>query len=287
MIRKLFGALATAALLCAAARAQDPVTIKFADPKAGDRVKVEEEEEGAATTTVTFGGKDQVKEEKGGKKVTYVEEVVTAGAGPGQRPTKLTRTYERAAFTKGDKTTEGAPLKTEIVIEKIDGKYTFSADGKPVGGPLADELNKAFNRPDVPPNAMFPNKPVKAGDSWKVDLKVAVPDAPTGMKFDREKGKGGGTLVRTEKRDGATFGTFELVLELPITDLGAKAQLELKPTSTVRNTVKATGCIDGTNSNGKTVSKSVVTIEGSAMGATIVVKAETNGTKTVTTLPKK
>lgn len=286
MIRKLFGALATAALLCAAAQAQDPVTIKFADPKSGDRVKVEEEEEGVAKTTVTVGGKDQVKEEKGGKKVTFVEEVVTAGSGPGKRPTKLTRTYERAEFTKGDKTTEGAPLKTEIVIEKKDGKWSFTADGKAVTGPLGDDLSKAFNRPDVPPNAMFPDKPVKAGDSWKVNLAVAVPDAP-GMKFDRDKGKGGGTLVKTETRDGATFGTFELVVELPITDLGAKAQLELKPTSTVRNTVKAVGCIDGSNSTGKTVSKSVIVIEGTTMGATLSVKAETNGTKTVTTLPKK
>lgn len=286
MIRKTFGVLALA-LLCAAAQAQDAVTIKFADPKAGDRVKVEEEEAAVSTTTVTIGGKDQMKEEKGGKKVTFVEEVVTAGDGPGKRPTKLTRTYERAEFTKGDKTTEGAPLKTEIVIQKIDGKYTFSADGKPVSGALADELNKAFNRPDVPPNAMFPDKPVKAGESWKVNLAVAVPDAPGGMKFDREKGKGGGTLVRTEKRDGALFGTFELVVELPIADLGAKGQLELKPTSAVKNVVKAVGCIDGTNSNGKTVTKSNVLIEGGAMGATIVVKAESNGTKTVTTLPKK
>jgi hypothetical protein len=284
VIRKTFGVLALA-LLCAAAHAQDAVTIKFADPKAGDRVKVEEEEEGVSKTTVSAGGKDVVKEEKGGKKVTFVEEVVTAG-GPGKRPTKLTRTYERADFTKGDKTTEGAPLKTAIVIEKIDGKYSFSADGKPVGGVMADELNRAFNRPDVPPNAMFPDKPVKAGESWKVDLAKAVPDAP-GMKFDREKGKGGGTLVRTEKRDGALFGVFELVLELPITEMGAKGQLELKPTSSVRNTVKAMGCIDGTNSTGKTVSKSVITIEGTAMGATIVVKAETNGTKTVTPFPEK
>lgn len=285
MIRKTFGVLALA-LLCAAAQAQDAVTIKFADPKAGDRVKVEEEEEGVAKTTVSLGGKDQVKEEKGGKKVTFVEEVVTAGAGPGKRPTKLTRTYERADFTKGDKTTEGAPLKTAIVIEKKDGKYTFTADGNAVVGLLGDELNKAFNRPDVPPHAMFPDKPVKAGESWKMDLAKAVPDAP-GMKFDREKGKGGGTLVRTETRDGALFGVFELVLELPITDLGAKGQLELKPTSSVRNTVKAVGCIDGTNSTGKTVTKSVIAIEGTAMGASIVVKAETNGTKTVTPFPKK
>lgn len=287
MIRKLFGALATVALLCAVAQAQDAVTIKFAEPKAGDRVKVEEEEEGVSKTTVDIGGKEQVKEEKGGKKVTFVEEVVTAGDGPGKRPTKLTRTYERAQFTKGDKTTDGAPLKTEIVIEKKDGKWSFTANGKAVTGPLAEDLSKAFNRPDVPPNAMFPDKPIKAGESWKMDLAKAVPDAPGGMKFDREKGTGGGTLVRTEKRDGAVFGAFKLVVDLPVTDLGGKAQIDLKPTSSIRNTVEAVGCIDGTSATGKTVSKSVIVIEGSAMGATISVKAETSGTKTVTPAPKK
>lgn len=287
MIRKTFGALAALALLCAATQAQEPVTIKFADPKAGDRLKVEEEEESASTTTARMDDVEEVREEKGGKKVTFVEEVVTAGDGPGKRPTKLTRTYSRAEFTKGDKTVEGAPLKAEIVIEKKDGKWTFTAGGKPVTGPLGDDLSKAFNRPDVPPTALFPDKPVEAGASWKIDLAKAVPDAPGGMKFDRAKGTGSGKLVRTVKRDGALFGAFELALELPITDLGGKAQFELKPSSSVKNTVLAFGCIDGTNATGKTVSKSVVTIRGSAGGSTILVTAETNGTKTVTPLPKK
>jgi hypothetical protein len=286
VIRKTFGVLALA-LLCAVAQARDAVTIKFAEPKVGDRVKVVEEEEGVSTTTARMGDEEEVREEKGGKKVTFVEEVVTAGAGPGNRPTKLTRTYERAEFTKGDKTTAGAPLKTEIVIEKKDGKWSFTAGGKAVTGPLGDDLSKAFNRPEVPPTAMFPDKPVMAGESWKVNLAVAVPDAPGGMRFDREKGTGGGKLVRTVERDGALHGAFELEIELPITELGGKAQFELKPSSSVRNTVLAFGCIDGTNSTGKTVSKSVVTIRGSAGGATILVTAETNATKTVTPLPKK
>lgn len=287
MTRILFVVLAVVALLCSEGRTQEAIPIKFAEPKAGDRLKIEVEEESTFKMTVGSGGSAKVREQKSAKKVAFVEEVLVAGDSPGKRPKKLTRVYERAEFVTGDKTQHGAPLKAEILIEKKDGKYTFTVDGKDVTGPLGDDLKLTFDQPEVPWSATFPDKPVKTGESWKIDLAKAVPDAPDGVKFDREKGNGGGTLVRTEKRDGALYGVFELVVELPITDLGENSQLALKPTSKRRSVVTGSACIDGTTLGGKTVTKSTMAIESGAMDVVIVGKTDVTATKTVTQLPRK
>src|SRR5207237_244707 len=60
---RVFGVMVIA-VFAAQVTAQDAVTIKFADPKPGDRIKVTEEETANVTTSFVIDGKPQKKDEK-------------------------------------------------------------------------------------------------------------------------------------------------------------------------------------------------------------------------------
>lgn len=276
------------AVLAASGAAQEPVPIKFADAKAGDRVKVTEEESSRAVTAVQANGKEQKKEDRGSKLLVYTEETVTPGEGPGKRPLKLTRTYEKVSITKNGKGEDAGAVGKTVLIEKRDGKYQFTIDGAKLTGPLAADLEKAFNRADGPGSrALFPAEPVKPGAAWKIDPKKALADLPGDMKFDLDSATVGGSLVRAFQQDGATFGAFEIKAELPIKSLGDKSPLALKPSSVLNMTVTGTGNIDGTLLAGTMTTKMRIKIEGTTQGLDLTVTADVEQKKTSEPLPKK
>lgn len=287
MVRTCAGAVVLV-VLAASGAAQEPVPIKFADARAGDRVKVTEEESSLTVTAFQANGKEQKKEDRGSKLLVYTEETVTPGDGPGKRPLKLTRTYQKVSITKNGKGEDAGAVGKPVVIEKRDGKYQFAVDGAKLTGPLAAELEKAFNRADGPgARALFPTEPVRPGAAWKIDPKKALADLPGEMKFDLDRATAGGSLVKVFQQDGATFGAFEIKADLPIKSLGDKSPLALKPPSALNMTVTGTGNIDGTRLAGTMTTKMRIKIEGTTQGVDLTVTADVEQKKTSEPLPKK
>ncbi len=286
--RRVFGVLVLAAVAAVQGAAQDAVTIKFADAKAGDKSRVTEEETATTTTTFQVGGKDQKKEEKFSKTFVYVDEVVTAGAGAGKKALKSKRTYEKAEITKDGKAEDAGVVGKTVLIEKKGDKYEFTVDGKALTGPVARELDRVFNQPDGPGTpAFFPETPVKPGDSWKIDPKKALAGLSNdNIQIDIDKATATGKLTKTYKKDGATFGVFEVKAELPIKGLGPKTPVTVKPASTMSMTITGDGNIDGTMTAGSQQSKMKITIEGSTMGIDLVVVANVEQKKSSVPLGK-
>ncbi len=286
---RLFGmAAALAALLGASAAGQDAVEIKIAYPKTGDRVKVTVEEKGETKIVATVMGMEQVKNEVKTKSLVYTDEVIENPANA-KRPTKVKRSYEKAV-TGGDGKAASLPLEGKtVLIEKKGEKYTFTADGKAVEGDSLKLLDGEFNKPDKSDSRelMFPGKPVKAGDTWKIDpTKLAKELADKDFTLDAAKLAAEGKLVKAYKQDGKQFGVIELKVEAPITSLGAKSPLKLKD-GKLSVAINGDGVIDGSSSQGKMQSIMKFAVSGSGDGFEMKVDATVTENRTVEPLPKK
>lgn len=288
MVRRAFGVVVLlAAVAVAQVAAQDAVAIKFADPKAGERVQVTEDETAVVTTTVK--GMSQDKVDKSMKSVVYVEECVTPPEAAGKKSLKATRTYSKIEGSKDGQPLDAGLVGKTIRIEKAGGKYTFTVDGKPVAGAIAAELEQAYNKPDgTSAKDFFPETPLKAGDTWKVDSKKLLAGlADDKFTFDAAKAAMTGKLVKTYQKDGAGYGVFEVKASLPITGLGPKNPLTVKPGSQMTLTLTGDGCIDGTVPGGETATKMQLRIEAATMGVDVTVVADVDQKKKATPLPKK
>lgn len=287
-LSRVFGAVALAGVLAAQGAAQDAVAIRFPDFKAGDRVKVTEDETGTATTSAVENGVPKKKVDKAARSVVYVEECVTAGEA-GKRPLKATRVYEKVSGAKDGQPLDPAAVGKTIAIEKKGERYEFTIDGTPLTGGLALELAHAYSRPDTAGvKGLFPSAPLKPGESWKVDAKKVVPAFSDGkFTFDPDRTSMTGKLVKAYQKGGAGYGVFEVRASLPITALGPKSPLAVKPGSSVTATVIGDGCIDGSSAASVMVTKSSLRIEGSFAGNDLTVAADVEQKRTTEPLPKK
>jgi hypothetical protein len=276
------------ALFAVSAAGQDAVAIKIAYPQAGQRAKVTVEEKTASKTVFTVGGKAQAKEEAKTKSLVYVDEVIENPKNA-KRATKLKRTFEKAAVGTGGK---DAALPVEgktVLIEKSGDKYAFTVDGKAVDAESLKLLEDEFDRPEGkdPRDVMFPNKPVKPGETWKIDIDELVKAiGDKGPTFGKDKATATGTLVKAYMKDGKQFGVIDFVFEAPITGFGEKNPLTIKEG---KMTLKfaGDGCIDGTVATGKSTAKMLMALAGSTMGVEIKVEIEDIETRTMEMLPKK
>jgi hypothetical protein len=283
-LRRAFGVLAVAAFAAQAA-AQDPVTVKIYEPKAGDRVRITEVENATSTTSVMGQGK----EEKSTKTLVYVEECVTPPKEAGKKPLKVIRTFEKIESSKGGK----GPLPADLVgkpilIEKTGDKYSFTVNGTPVEGPVADILRQAYDKDGPGAKDILPTTPVKPGEAWKIDAKKALAGMNDGtIAVDLDKATMSGKLVKAYPKDGAGYGVIEMKASMPITGLGPKSPLTIKPGSTVTTTMTGDGCIDGTRASGEMTTTMTLKIEGATMGLDLTVVADVVQKKTTVALPKK
>ena len=276
--------------LCAAqGAAQDAVTLKFADPKAGDRIKVTEDETATVTTTAVVQGKAQTKVDKSTKTLVYVEECLTPPAAAGKKPLKATRTFEKIDGTKDGKPLDAAAVGKPILIEKAGDKYTFTVGNAPLAGTLAEVLDQAYNKADGPTaKDMFPTTPVKPGEPWKMDAKKGLAAlADDKFTIDLDKATLDGKLVKAYQKDGAGYGVIEMQAALPITGLGPKNPLTVKPGSVMTMAVTGDGCIDGSTATGDTATKLRIKIEATTMGVDLSIVADVDQKKTSVQLPKK
>ena len=251
--------------------AQDgPITIKLRKAGPGDTVKETKTESGKTKVVISIMGKDETKDEDTLTKLAFTDEVIEKAAGA-SKPTKVKRTYDKAEMTKsGAKVDLGLDGKI-VLIEKKDDAYTYTVDGKDVSGEAADMLKKEFaTKKSSSEDDFLPNKPVKVGDTWIVDVAKIAPElAEGGMVIDEKASKATGKLVKIYDKAGAKFGVLEIEMDLVVSKLKAAQEIPLKEGSKLMIKITMDGCVDGTSATGGGVMSMKGNLAGEVMGVAL------------------
>ena len=217
-----FAVLTALLVLAGLANGQDAITLKVKIPAEGDVAQVEKTETVDAATKVVNATGKAVVDEKHKTVSTSVYKETILKCEPKKNPTKMERVYQKATeITDGNTVTLPFQGKT-VVIEKKDGMYHFTVDGKEMSAddakPLAKEFSKEGETNEVLMKALLPKNPVKPGDSWNMDMGPFVKDiAKSGeMEIEADKSKGTATLVKAYKKDDKQFGELKVTMDLPI-----------------------------------------------------------------------
>ena len=100
----------------------------------------------------------------------------------------------------------------------------------PVEGDAGKLLDGEFNKSEKesPRELLLPNKPVKPGDTWKIDAEKLVKSmGDQDYKIDKSKVEATGKLVKAYKVCNTQFGVLELKVSAPITDIGGKTMFKI------------------------------------------------------------
>jgi predicted RNA-binding protein with TRAM domain len=247
-------ALALVVAFCPAAFAQgDAVTIKIKKLAVGDKAK----ETKLATEVVNVNGTAMgqvIKEEQ--KKTTdavFSDEVLEIAEGA-KKPTKFNRTYQKAEVTTKGMTNKISVEGKTVLVVRGEKSNTYTIDGKPVPQDAEQFLNEEFSgkKEDDSFEMLLPKDPVKAGDTWKIDIAKVTKSFEDNMEIDASKSKGTGKLIKTYKKGDAVFGLFEVSIELAVTKFGTGAQaFPVKPGTSLTINFTMDGCLDGSEETGK------------------------------------
>jgi len=172
----------------------------------------------------------------------------------GKCPTLLERAYEQAQVTIDGKTKDLPYKGKTVLIEKKDGRYSFSIEGKELSYEEADLLIKEFvvgadGKADLE-RAVVPKAAVKINESWKMDLAPFVVDTAKGgqLDLDPDKVAGSATLMDAYKKDGQQFARIKVGLTLPIKSLGKGVlSVQTKEGSAALVEMDLDACIDGSS----------------------------------------
>lgn len=285
-MRQFGFATALVGLLVLSANGQDAVTIKVAKLVTGDRVKVTKNEKMNSKVEFTAGGKSDSKDDVETKTIVYTDVVLTANDGVG-RPLKLKRTYEKYEITKGGKASDGPPINAAILIEKKNGKYTATAE-QPLDPVFSAKLTGEFERDGgIGIERLLPGKPVKPGDTWKVDVSKLPGISGDGLALDPAKSELTGKLLKTFEKGGKKFGELEYTGTVALKSLGAKSPVKLKDGSTMKLKMTGEACIDGTDPSNQMTGTLTIKMEGEGNGVTLSLTADGTIASSEELLPKK
>ncbi len=242
-----FAGVFVALVTMAAAGADEPVTIKTAFPKNGEKVTVTLDETTELKVTIK-GTKDPVTEKKT-RALAYEDEI--QGVSNERLPTRVKRHYTKAAIGNTALKIEG---KTVQITNEFGDVFRYTVDGKPIDEDSTALLDSEFakgNR-EALVEILAPPKPVKLGESWKLDsekLKRALTDA----EFKITNPSGEGTLVKLDKLpkpekgkpDPKQTGTVSVTIKAQLVS-GDKVQFKVKE-GTLDYACTGTGVLDGTS----------------------------------------
>ena len=287
---RVFGTAAVAvAVLAAGARGQEAVEIKLPRHSAGARVRVAVESNQTAVQTTRVFGQESATTVKKVFKATFVDEHVLPLDAEGARE-KLVRTYEKYEASLDGKLQPAPPLGTAITIEKRDGRYSYTVNGKPLSDAVVAVLDSEFARKQgMRGDNVAPPGPVKPGTVWKLDpIEVFKGYGGEGkVPLLLDKGAMTAKLVKTEKRDGRTFGTLEFVAQLPVKESGADKGYKLKPGTVLNYSETIESALDGAPAPGRSVAAVSSKIQLDAEQATVIYAVETRTAIATEPLPKK
>lgn len=233
--------------------AEESIELKDYTPKVGDRIRVTEEERTDTRSVAHLPETVEDKTEKRVKVIIYTSETLAVKDGA-KKPTKLKRVYEKAEESKDGNITK-LPLDGKtITIEKKGDKYTFLyADGKAVDGNARELLDKEFNNKEDDIGDLIPKRPLKAGESWKMNAEKLRKKHVLDTFASDEKGSvSTGKLLEIYSFDGHKYGVFDLDLSFPLTELKGTPSVPLKSGSTLKMRAFVDGNVDGSEPDGKT-----------------------------------
>jgi hypothetical protein len=234
-------ALAGLALASAAARAdEEKFTIKPHKPIGkGESLKVTDKTAVKAKSTVSDdnGNSMDVNKQLTVNRV-YVDKTLEVDAKTKKR-TKFTRAYEKATDVEGDESSKKPYHGRTIAYEKSEGKWKLASEGKPeLSADDLKDLTEEITRGEKDDDPLYPDKPVKVGDTWKLNGKD-VANIFEGLKMNPDTVKGEGKLVKTYKKGDRTWGTLEYSI-----DFEAKVEIIDKVKSKLKFTLDQP--LDGT-----------------------------------------
>ena len=246
-------AVAIALVIPSLAPAADTFEIKLRKRAKGDFIAVTYEEKTTNSMTVSSpDGKviDQ-KNQEVVEKATYKEEILEKEGG--KKPTKLRRTYDKAAITIDGKEEPFEYSGKAVNIQRLTSGYVFGLDdGKPLVGKAAGTLLKEFSLQKSGAEtiyaAVLPKKPVAVNDTWAVearDVLKEVAGETAGQAFDLTRARGTGKLTKAYKKEDRQFGVLEIELTAPLTSLPGTA-FKCRAGSTFSMKLVLDTCIDGT-----------------------------------------
>jgi hypothetical protein len=251
-------AVATLALTPALGSGQDSFTIKLKKPAKGTTTQVQSVETNVEKVKLT-DGKGNVAQDNNTKTVlhsVYKETVLEMPEGK-KKPTSLKRTYEKASVKVDDKTMDLPYQGKTILIDRKGGKYTFSYEGGgAITGNDAKWLDKEFNQnkaedPDLE-SLLFPDKPVKLNETWKIPMaEVVKAFEKESLILDPDKCVGTGTLVKAYNKNGRQFGDVIIKLNLPVKAIKTPdGNVVMKDNPAIVMEMKGALCIDGSAEDG-------------------------------------
>jgi hypothetical protein len=240
-------------------------TIKIREVQKGDKVRVVSSTK--QTNTVTLGAQSNTTTSE--ESYEYVQTVLEMPAGA-REPTKATREYKVAKAT--DPTGKMRDLSyagKTVSIELKNGKYAFTAGGKPLTDLEAGRLALTFRKAEKSNKALLPQflpkGPVKLNEPWTVDA-AAVKELAggDGAVFDPSSTITG-KLTKAYTKNGKQWGTIEFTMNLVVTGLGPN-----KPplSGTTTGSMVLDCAIDGSSFEGTETTKTSGDLKGNVpMGA--------------------
>jgi hypothetical protein len=264
---------------------EDAVTLKLAEPKPEDRVRVSQSEKTRNTRTTTINGKKTAATDQNSTAWVYVGEIVPKGK---DEPPNVTRTYQKFQVVTNGKAEAGPPLNVPITIEKKGDGFAFSAGKKELPPSFVKRLEAELSPATSGVGAldMLPKTPVKVGDTWTIDATKAF--GGTGkLALDADRGTMTGKLVKVYKKGGRQFATMEFVARAPIKSLGPDVGLRPKDGSVAELKLTVDACIDGTDPFSRTTGTITLRAEAEIPGGTVQLVSETQKSETVELAPKK
>lgn len=257
--------------------AEEAIDLKPVLPKPGETVRVTNSEKTSLIKTVDGNAGDAEKESEA---TVYTDEIVSVD--DKGSAVKWVRTYEKHK-AEGAEKRAAPPLKLPITIAWKDGRHAFTAD-KPLGE-FADELEKELNAPDESNGAAdrgyLPPKPVKVGDTWKID--PATLHKGLGAAGGKETLTG--KLVKTYRQGGRLYASIEVKGEVSLSAPGADGKPVKVGTVTVACTTDVSA--DGTDPFERQVGTLRMRLERTEDGQTTVVTAEATFDQRQELVPKK
>jgi hypothetical protein len=248
-----FLAFGMAVLTAQTPKGEDGITLKLKKLTKGDTTYAEITETNTVKTVIK-NGKEVIQQENAKviDTMKFVEEILDRQEG--KKPSKLKRAYQTASrnFAGKDKPLE-YQNKTLLIERKKEGYEFLVEGGKPLTGEQAELLLKEFSKPDEDrpfERLFFPAKPVKTGETWKVDLEPIAKElaADSGFTFNVAKATGTGKIVKISEKFGKNYAELEIDVALPLTGIGT--QVAFAEGATFNLKFKYDGCIDGTITDG-------------------------------------
>jgi len=243
-------------VVCAATASAQPYTIKLKyDPEPGNFVTVRDiTKSNGGFKLLDTEGNVLSEEEPSVEELIFTDTTLVGG----NKREKYKRVYEKAAESKGDSKAKPRSYQGRtLVYEWQKDNYRLGVVDKPVlESKDYEKLLRAANGANTEAllcKQLSAGKPVKVGDTWKLDPKP-IADAEKDVKVDPAKSTIEAKLARVYMKGKAQFGLIELNLKLAITK--AFEVVEFEEPVILHSVITLEAAIDGSTTEQKWAGKS-------------------------------